>query len=66
MVTYAELHKLKSGDLISRKQKAQTEETDLGVCVLSARSFLIPLEEYTNSFRDNQPGSFKVHAGVTF
>lgn len=29
MVTYTELHKLKSGDLISGgKQKAQTEETD--------------------------------------
>lgn len=69
MVTYAELHKLRV--VISSREgggletKGTNRGDGLGFCFPSAQSF-DPLQEYTNSFRRNQLGSFKVHASVTF
>lgn len=60
MVTYAELHKLRVV-ISSRETKGTNRSDGSAVCALSHRTFSIQ-----NSFRDNQLGSFKVHASVTF
>lgn len=65
MVTYAELHKLRVV-ISSRGNKRHKQRRQIGRLCPFSQEFLIPLEEYTNSFCDNQPGSFKVHASVTF
>lgn len=61
MVTYAELHKLRVVISSHRETKGTNRGDRSAVCVFFRQEFF-----NTNSFGDNQLGSFKVHASVTF